>query len=193
VAVSIAELAGANTRRLRQGSGVTLSSFAAAVELYGLPWSTGRAVDFERGRAAPSLTTLLVVAAALSRVLGRDVTLAELLVSREPVQVTDRLTMAGAALSAAMSGQPVKRSAALSGGGTLRATAYAIHEADRRICKNLGVDFETGKAAMWKLWSKPFTAERDRRAGPDANAQRRGIVSRQLKAELLKALADGNN
>src|SRR6516162_6103277 len=101
VAISIAEVAGANTRRLRQGGDVTLESFAAAMQLYGLPWSTGRVSDFEKGRAAPSLATLLAATAALSRVLGRDVTLAELLTSREPVQLTERLTIAGPTLSAA--------------------------------------------------------------------------------------------
>jgi hypothetical protein len=42
---------------------------------------------------------------------------------------------------------------------------------------------------MAELWGRTFVAERDRRAGPDVNAQRRGRISRQLKAELQKALA----
>jgi hypothetical protein len=46
---------------------------------------------------------------------------------------------------------------------------------------------------MAKRWKRTFVAERDRRAGPDANAQRRGQVSRQLKAELKEALPNGNN
>jgi hypothetical protein len=35
--------------------------------------------------------------------------------------------------------------------------------------------------------------ERDRRAGPDANPQKRGRVPRELRAELEKALADGKD
>ena len=38
-----------------------------------------------------------------------------------------------------------------------------------------------------------FSNERDRRAGPDANRQKRGQVTRQLKAELQKAITDGND
>jgi hypothetical protein len=165
------------------------------MQLYGLPWSTGRVSDFEKGRAAPSLATLLAATAALSRVLGRDVTLAELLTSREPVQLTERLTIAGPTLSAAVSGRPVKVkvTGALSGSGTLSATASVVRETDQRMCKQLGVDTATGVAAMDKLWGRLFSAERDRRAGPDANAQRRGIVARQLKAELQEALTDGND
>ena len=58
------------------------------------------------------------------------------------------------------------------------------------MCKNIGVETDIGAAAMAKLWGRTFVAERDRRAGPDANSQKRGQISRQLKAELQKVLAD---
>lgn len=61
----------------------------------------------------------------------------------------------------------------------------AFSESDARMCKNIGIDPSTGAAAMAKLWGRTFRQERDHRAGPDANAQRRGQISRQLKAELL--------
>jgi hypothetical protein len=35
--------------------------------------------------------------------------------------------------------------------------------------------------------------ERDQRAGPDANAQKRGRVSRELKAELKEAVSRGDS
>lgn len=65
-------------------------------------------------------------------------------------------------------------------------------EKDGRICKSLGIGRETGIKLMADLWGVPFTARRDALAGPDANAQRRGIVARGLKAELRKAI-DGND
>jgi hypothetical protein len=34
------------------------------------------------------------------------------------------------------------------------------------------------------LWKRTFSQERDRRAGPEANAQKRGQVSRELRKEL---------
>jgi hypothetical protein len=43
---------------------------------------------------------------------------------------------------------------------------------------------------MAHRWRRTFVAERDKRAGADANAQRRGHVSRELKAELRKVLDD---
>jgi hypothetical protein len=58
-----------------------------------------------------------------------------------------------------------------------------------------GVDFGTidtdrdlGAALMTKLWDKSFTEKRDQRAEPGANAQRKGQISRELKAELQKVL-----
>ena len=65
---------------------------------------------------------------------------------------------------------------------------HEFHESDARICKSLGISREIGVAAMALLWKSTFVAERDRLAGPDANAQRRGQISRQLKAELQKAV-----
>lgn len=59
-----------------------------------------------------------------------------------------------------------------------------FRESDARMCKNIGVEPDVGSAAMAELWQRTFSAERDHRAGPDANAQRRGQISRQLKAEL---------
>lgn len=41
--------------------------------------------------------------------------------------------------------------------------------------------------------AESFTAERDRRAGPDANPQKRGRISRELKAELHEAVNNGDD
>jgi hypothetical protein len=68
-----------------------------------------------------------------------------------------------------------------------------FRETDARICKNIGVEPDIGAAAMAKLWSRTFTAERDRRGGPGANAQHKGQISRQLKTALEKALSDGDD
>jgi hypothetical protein len=43
-----------------------------------LPWTSGRVGDFEAGRTAPSLPTLIAAAAALGDAIGRPVSLAEL-------------------------------------------------------------------------------------------------------------------
>jgi hypothetical protein len=60
------------------------------------------------------------------------------------------------------------------------------------MCKRIGVDSHVGSAAMAELWGRSFSSERDHRAGTDANAQKRGQISRRLKAELQKAISDGH-
>ena len=68
----------------------------------------------------------------------------------------------------------------------------SLAEGDHRLAKALGVDIITAAAAMSKAWDKSFVNQRDHLAGPDANAQRKGIIARKLKAD-LRAVIDGND
>ena len=181
----MAESAGRNAQALRRGAGVNLQDFARAVRRYGLAWSTGRVGDFESGRAAPNLATLFVVAAALSNVTGRDVTLAELFDGTGPVQINDKLPPVQLrAVRAALEGKPVRpvkltakvtaviqtdRIPEWARGTDPELIARVLGdfvETDARLCKRIGVQPDVGAAAMAKLWRRTFTAERDRRAGP---------------------------
>jgi transcriptional regulator with XRE-family HTH domain len=205
---SVAKVVGANARALRVAAKVTAERFAAAAGSVGLPWTTGRVGDFEHGRIPADLSTIYAAAVALGDVIGRPVTLPELLVTDEPVTINDTLTIAPTALL----GEIVPVAGQLSGKGELSGVVAPavpgpfrgkgelsgrrapVLETDYRMCRNIKVDRETGVAAMAALWGHPFSAERDHRAGPDANQQRRGIVARQLKAELKEALGiDGDD
>jgi transcriptional regulator with XRE-family HTH domain len=66
-------------------------------------------------------------------------------------------------------------------------------EADYRVAKSLGLDVDHAAVTMARLWGLSFTAERDRRGGPDANPQKRGRISRKLKAELREAISHGDD
>lgn len=186
---SVAQVVGANVRTLRRDAGITLDQFATGLRSHGLAWSSGRVGTLESGKLPPmTVETLYTLAAVLGQLIGRDVPLTALLATSQPVSITDRLEVGGAALSLAVSGQPVKRTASFSGEGTLSATVGVVAEADRRMCQRLGVDVETGMAAMVRLWGHPFSSERDLRAEPGANAQRLGIIARRLKTELVTEL-----
>jgi transcriptional regulator with XRE-family HTH domain len=204
VFISVAEVIGLNARKLRLDAGKSLEDVAKAARAFGLPWSTGRVGDFESGKAAPNFTTMYVVAKAIGAVIARPVELAELLAGDGPVMVNANLAEPLADLRAAVSGQPVAS-------GLTGATKFAISvtpaiamdanqyvrrdfaESDLKMCRRLGVTPDVGAAAMAKLWGHTFRTERDRRAGPDAKAQRRGQISRRLQAELQKAINDGND
>ena len=66
---------------------------ARAAQRYGLPWTSGRVGDFESGRTAPSLPTLVAAAAALGEAIGRPVSLAELVTGKGQVHINDQLSL----------------------------------------------------------------------------------------------------
>lgn len=221
MAISVAQVLGDGARALRIDAGVTLEEMARAAQLYGLPWTSGRVGDFESGRVAPSLPTLVAVVAALGKAIGRPVTLFELVSGKGQVRINEALSLDTSALRDALSGRglevpyfPMTATTALKAqeiliknaqttywSRRLRAVKPDLHlkvfrnfsESDFRMCKNVGVDPVRGAAAMAALWRRTFSAERDQRAEPGANAQRRGQISRQLKSELQEVLTNGND
>jgi hypothetical protein len=66
-----------------------------------------------------------------------------------------------------------------------------------RLAKRLGISHDLLAAFSWQLWRRSFSDERDERAGPDANAQTRGRISRilqtELRTQLEKAATDGDD
>jgi len=197
---------------MRREAGVKLEDFANAAKAYGLPWTSGRVGDFESGRAASTLSTLLVVVMALSHTTGHEVRLADLFVGNGQVQLTDKRVIPLSDLRAVLSGKAATTTVTVTPRGTVEATGIelprwardvedvTVHnvvldfsETDARMCKNVGVGPRIGAAAMAKLWGRTFRAERNELAGPDANAQRRGQISRRLKADLKKVISDGND
>jgi transcriptional regulator with XRE-family HTH domain len=221
VAVSVAKVIGEGARALRLDAGVTLEQMARSAQRYGLPWTSGRVGDFESGRTAPSLPTLVAAAAALGEAIGRPVSLAELVTGEGQVHINDKLSLDTSALRVALSGGSVNAqiirhipAQEMYEMGQLLTSQTRFHwpnrlravnpdlrqevlrdfnESDARMCKNIGVDQVLGAAAMAALWRRTFTAERDHRAGPGAKAQRRGQISRQLKADLQEVIDDGND
>jgi transcriptional regulator with XRE-family HTH domain len=65
--------------------------------------------------------------------------------------------------------------------------------AEDRLAQRLKISRDRLAALSFRLWQHTFSEERDRRAGPDANQQKRGRISRDLRAEIEEALADGNS
>lgn len=209
---TLAQVAGENARSIRINAGLTLDEVAAVAKLHGLPWTTGRVGDFESGRVSPSLPTVFAYALALADATGTKVTLANLFAGGGEVAINDalavpltdfRMMLAGneiATRPTSVSHVEAVKTRGDDGSVTIQlaeSAGYAIvpqwlmREADYRIAKELGIPPEKAQAAMLALWGKPFTAERDQRAGVDANAQRKGQISRQLKTEIQQYLKPG--
>lgn len=62
-----------------------------------------------------------------------------------------------------------------------------------RLARQLGIDRARLADLSYLLWQSTFSDERDRRAGSDANQQKKGRISREMRAELEKELADGDD
>lgn len=214
---SLAKVIGAGARTLRIEAGVTLAEMAHIAQRYGLPWTSGRVGDFEAGRTAPTLPTLLAATAALGDAIGRRVSLDQLVIGQGQVQINKDLRVKKSALRGALSGDKIHTT-------PIRVSPFADHvlndaantallpprlaaveprlrysvlrefsESDARMCKNLGVVRVVGAAGMAALWGRTFSAERDHRAGPDANPQHRGQISRRLKAQLQAIIEHGDD
>lgn len=75
----------------------------------------------------------------------------------------------------------------------IRAVLQRSGLAEERLAKSLQVEPARLAAASFRLWRSTFSEERDRRAGADANQQKKGRISRELRTELEEALADGDH
>jgi hypothetical protein len=232
---SLAQVIGANCKRIRSEHGVSQSQLATHARRLGLRWTASKVGDFEAGRFESPFATVLTAVLAIDnaigsapgplRVLRSDgwhqvrkrprVTLADLLQTGGFVRLTPEFEPIGTAVAAVCSGKPWELAT-----GDERTTAERADELlapapgilgeryrmrlrdvedmrkrsdvnEARVCKRLDIDPDTLLGLSYALWDgRTFTEERDRRAV--ANPNRRGIVSRELHAELRKALTDGN-
>ncbi|WP_133160843.1 helix-turn-helix domain-containing protein [Mycobacterium ahvazicum] len=210
---SFAEVVGQNCERLRAQIGITQDELARYARDLGLRWKASAVGDFEAGRSAPKFATVVTVAIALQWALedlpesrgeaGRPagINLADLVVSDGWVMLTDTFKVSGRFLADACRGHvatletlgvPISmRSQVKTQGVVIDAVADLSRRAgltERRQAKRLGVEPGVLAALSLRLWQKTFSDERDRRAGPDANRQKRAQVTRAMQAELDELL-----
>ncbi|MFC9549843.1 hypothetical protein ACFTWF_03235 [Rhodococcus sp. NPDC056960] len=189
--VPLAVVIGRNARRLR-GS-LPMEAVAKNAKRAGLSWNTGRVTDLEKGRVSPTVPTLFALTLALTDATGVDVGIVDLIQSEQPIELTPEWIVTTAALAAWLTGE--RR--AFDGAQYMDALAhYQRHRAPRpeaglaeeRAAKGLNISIEDLGRHAEQLWGRSLAEERDRRAGPEANAQRRGIVTRQLTSEIATAI-----
>jgi transcriptional regulator with XRE-family HTH domain len=201
---SLAEVIGANCKRIRSETGFTQDQLALYARLHGLRWNAAKVGDFEAGRSAPTFATVLVVGMVLQRARSQanlvdqlsgekgdtpDVTLADLLDGADHgfVALTDSLAVKTADLADVARGQPF----------SLQWYEDPLLErsglTEQRLAKRLGISHSRLADVSFQLWHSTFSEERDRRAGLGANQQKKGRTSRELRAELEKALTGGDD
>lgn len=201
----VAAVIGRNCRAIRDAAGITRNELAKYARAVGLNWTASKVGDFESARNAPLFTTTLAVAVALSKATGQDVSLSDLLAITEgSVKITDRLVCRGPNLAAAARGKPL----VVDEHGSLLAEVLGQMSQqcrtpdevksrsgidEYRLARRLGIDADRLAELSFQLWARPFSVQRDRLAGADANQQQRGQVARKLQSELKEALSDGDD
>lgn len=212
--VKLAEVIGTRVRAARRAQNLTLDQVALAARARGLRWSEPRVSDFEAGKVPPNLAMLAALSLALTDLGCEGVSVAELCDWDSEVELNPDQVVPGAILRAVVSGTresaPVlapraRRTASgitetvycdlstLEQFGEHRralAQAFDLGASDARVKKALDISDDLYRQLLKRLWGKPFTAERDSRAGDDASPQKRGRVSRQMYDELRTALAE---
>jgi transcriptional regulator with XRE-family HTH domain len=214
----IAAVLGANCKKIRTTEGVTQDELARYARRFGLRWTASKVRDFEVGRTAPTFATVLALAAALDAAVGKPtgrmpgvgadlmrpereprVRLADLVAFDGFVTVTDEFDPRGERVadycrgeSWDLPGSQIGRTATREGYDVAR-MRQASGLTEDRLAARLGISRDELAALSLRLWRKPFGQERDRIAGPGANRQKRGQVSRSLRAELEKAINDGDD
>lgn len=211
----LAIVIGARARELRLEAGLTLDQVSRAARARGLKWTESRAADFEAGRvASPSMNTLIALVLALNDAGCTEVTLPGLFKSVPPIQVNDSLELQGGEIINLLAGLNVtkaldaddvvipdmkwnrttrekkilsKHPVAVNKHGTVFRRQGS---AETRMSAALNLHPIVLAALTASLWGCTFTEERDRRAGEDANAQKRGQVSRAMQEELEDAISE---
>ena len=221
--VPLATVIGLNAREFRHSAGLTLDQVSAAARRRGLKWSESRVADFEAGRVAPNLTTLLAICLALNDAGCSEASLPFLIKYISPVKINDSLALLDEEIKGILEGRridgpepvvPVDDDPAGSLGWkrtplerkifhrlevdlpTMARIARTAGATEDRIRKSLGISPQLLAHLSAALWGQSFSVERNRRAGTEANAQKRGRVSRELQAELqsaIEAVRRGNN
>jgi transcriptional regulator with XRE-family HTH domain len=184
----LAAVVGANCRRIRGTAGITQDELASHARDVGLRWTASKVGRFERGEYSPTLATVLAVSAALSEAIGSGVDLSDLVRSDGWVGVTDVFAVEWGALQHMVCRQ--HRAVAFVPTGASIGTPLPQRPSldAERLAQRLGVSDDDLEKASLQLWGRSFSDERDKRAGPGANPQQRGHVSRVLQAELEKTL-----
>ncbi|TXI57854.1 MULTISPECIES: helix-turn-helix domain-containing protein [Mycolicibacter] len=194
----IATVIGLNAHRIRTDCGATLVEVAALANRDGARWNSSMVSRIERGRFDATIPTVLLIADALdviSRRAGRPpVRITDLLASDAPMQVATNdaeayrveVTVEAADLIRFLGGQ-TEAVEALVFSGALDQSRIAGTDHEQRLAKSLGIPVRVLQHLAGQLWGQTFGEERDARAGEDANAQKRGRVTRELKQEIVEA------
>jgi transcriptional regulator with XRE-family HTH domain len=203
--LKIKQRLGRNTRAIRQMYGLTLEDVAKVARAsLGKSWTGNYLADIESGRGGSTVEHVVTVAMALSEAAGEPVTVQELISGPGLLEITPWIHVKPERLADILAGgdarlQPGDRSNSMEGaarefarifggvdGVEIDAASWTL--ADERARKKIGIDKDQFIKESIKLWGNLLSVETENRAGENANAQKKGIVTRKLINELQESL-----
>ncbi len=218
----LAVVVGKNCKTIRKLIGITQDELARYARDCGLRWKASTVADFEGARSAPTFATVVSLSIALQNAAqvaaeGRTdismsaATLDELVKFDGMIRLNDDVALPADFVTAICRGQT--RPGWTSPPGAESVSMLTLYRdiwgesaltppqrlltrsgiAEERLARQLGIDQERLAGISYTLWQKTFSEERDCRAGPDANQQKKGRVSRDLRGELEGELARGHD
>lgn len=225
----LAEVVGANCKRIRTSTGLTQDELARYARGLGLRWNAAKVGDFEAGRSAPTFATVLAVSLALHSAARNDavrsgkvdevsVLFSELLAAEDgaQLQINEDLSLPAGLVAAVCEGQSWSAppwtiwvpTPGMETEGSLRFWRDMFGDdansppervllrsglTEDRLARRLGIDRARLADLSYLLWQKTFSEERDLRAGAEASQQKKGRISREMRSELEKELARGDD
>lgn len=165
--VSLSRVVGRNLKRLRLAAGATQDVVAAEMTTLGFGWAGPRVAQVEAGGATPDLRMLLALAAVLDYLTRhpRKVTVADLLVAGEPVELTTGWSVPSQRLIGVLRGGAAQ---SLVGDGSPPLVPPGkpkpLPKPDQRVARELGLSAQAMRDVTGVLWQgRTLTEERDRR------------------------------
>lgn len=216
-AQSLVAVIATNAKRLRRDAGLTLDQVSIAARQRGLNWSQSRIADLEAGRvaAAVNIDSLVPFCLALRDAGCQKASIGQLLYSTPSIQLNDSVVLYDKELVALLGGASIEDVLVRKRAEqerqpftTMRpeewniaaafpvefVAAQKVHRSsgatEDRMRRSLGISSSLLETITASLWGCTFSQERDRRAGEGASAQKRGQVTRQMRAEIEKAVED---
>lgn len=199
VTSTIPEVVGHNLRQRRVDHTLTLDQIARGLRMYsGELWSSGRVSRFEHGDGPVTVDTLILLAVTLTDLTGNGVTPADLLeadgtvtIGRASEATTESdaggITVEGALVKQYLLGQKVGLH------HPFQMELVELPLADKRAATKLGIDEQRFREISRELWGHLMSEEVEAQAPPGATAQKKGRITRNLRADMQKALDHGND
>lgn len=213
---TIATVVGKNARAVRQAEGLTIEDLVKVARENGLNWSAGRVSHIERGDQVLSVDTLLMVSAVLTEATGEHCGPADLLHTREAVQLSWEPPVTGQGLQDMITGEAHgfdmmltqrgretllraragirdwRRVSEVAGGslnfGQIQDLVASWTPADDRHREKLGLSSSDYLGWCYRVWGRILSQETERRAPEGATPQKKGRITRELLDELRQKM-----